>query len=111
MRENHKECSKESGLSEADINKIHNFPCDGDDEQIRKHLVCLGKRINFLNEDGTLNPENIKTKLREIKVSDEQIEKIMKDCITKKSTMEKTMARYLKCEHEIIGKFDLKLFD
>lgn len=111
MRQKHKECAKISGLSEKEIDKIHNYPRDGDDENMRKHLVCLVKKLNYLNEDGTLNTEAMRKKLTNLKITDDQMEKIMKDCITKKSTEEETVANYVKCKHEILGPMDLKLFD
>lgn len=103
FRQLNKECGEVSGLTHDDIsNSFSGNHSDLDKEKAKKHLVCIAKKVHYLNEDGTLNAERIRQRALEHSANPAEVEKVV-NCAVQKGTPEETVGHFFKCKHEAVG--------
>lgn len=106
-----RECQAVSGLTEEELDTAHNFPAVGqNDPKITKHLICFCQKLKYVDERGIISEETARTRLARANTPQDKIDKVVKDCIVQKSTIEETVHDFVKCKRGILGvhKFDTK---
>nr|AQY18983.1 odorant-binding protein [Galeruca daurica] len=79
LREHNKECSAESGVNPDVIKLIKEGGEFPDDEKLKTHVVCLAKKIGFMNDAGEVQPEVIREKIKAV-LGDKALTEIMEAC-------------------------------
>lgn len=69
-----------------------------DDPKLKTFLVCVAKKISFVDENGEINHTVVKSKLGD------GADKLDADCAVKKATVEDTVFDSLKCYYAKTGK-------
>jgi hypothetical protein len=72
-----KKCQNETGVSDKVLSKIRNRQWE-DDPKLKQQVLCLSKK-------------------KEVITNDEEVEKIVNECIVKKDTPEETTFNAVKC--------------
>lgn len=93
----HQECAGESGVDEEIIKKAleGDFP---DDDNFKKHIVCMGKKIGFLNEDGEPQVEVIQ---EELSKHMDNAKEVVETCIEDKGSPEDLAFNFIKCSFKL----------
>lgn len=91
------DCASESGLDEEVIEKAldGNLP---EDEKLKKHVLCVGKKMGFVNEEGEIQVDVVKEKLGD---SVDDAEELVKKCVEDKGNAEDTAFNFAKCAYEM----------
>ena len=92
-------CRQESGITQEEVNKVDvaNFP---DDAKTKKHVLCVLKKLEFIDDNGDLKIEKIKPTVVAASEGEEQSEKIVAKCAVKKDTAEDTAFQLVDCLHK-----------
>lgn len=70
-----------------------------DDIVFKNHLVCIGKKSGFIDENGMQNKEKLKEKLTSLLNNEELVDKILDKCFMEKGTPQDTAFELAKCCH------------
>lgn len=105
----HKECRAVSGMTETDEDNIIQHHYDNlDKDKMKKHFVCVAKKVHYMHEDGTLDIEEIKKRSAEQKSTPAEIQRIVDECAIQKDSPGRTAIHFFKCKHDVIGEINLK---
>jgi hypothetical protein len=89
-------CQNETGVSDKVLSKIRNRQWE-DDLKLKQQVLCLSKKNGLMTESGELVFDEWRNHLKEVITNDEEVEKIVNECIVKKDTPEETTFNAVKC--------------
>ncbi|KAJ3659241.1 hypothetical protein Zmor_010942 [Zophobas morio] len=92
----HKPCREANGVTDELIATIKDFANSGD-VRLENTSLCAFKKLGFAYENGDLNTEALKKRVRAGVSSDEEAEKIIAKCTVKKETPGKTVKNTINC--------------
>lgn len=73
---------------------------------IRQHLVCIWKEKGIMNENGTLQPAVIQSKLGSILPGKPEAKQEVAKCIIQKSNPGETAYAFYKCISPLLAKYN-----
>nr|AMP19483.1 odorant binding protein 1 [Tomicus yunnanensis] len=90
------DCMAETGVTNEMMEKSveGDFP---DDIVFKHHLVCIGKKTGFIDENGKHIKEKLKEKLMIIFNNEEKVDSVLSKCFMEKGTPEETAFELAKC--------------
>ncbi|KAJ8924163.1 hypothetical protein NQ315_006947 [Exocentrus adspersus] len=96
LKTHREECLKESG---ADPEVVSNARRGNavDDPKLKEHLLCMFKRIGFLNDEGQLQKDVLKRKLVDVIKEEELADKLIAECVIQGETPQATAFNSFKC--------------
>nr|WJJ63269.1 odorant binding protein 11 [Pachyrhinus yasumatsui] len=110
IAEVHKACQSDPKLNvpEEVFDKLKKHEKVDLPENYGIHMVCMGKGLHVLNEDGKINVEGVKTHVKHIFTEHEKIESITTECAVDKATPEDTIQDLFKClgKNKVLGGHD-----
>ncbi|XP_057666868.1 uncharacterized protein LOC130900343 [Diorhabda carinulata] len=95
LKEYNRECSAKSGVGHDVIAQIKEgqFP---DDEKFENHIICLAKKIGFINDSEELQTQVIREKMKSV-FDDHEVTEIIKTCTEDMETDDGTTFEKIKC--------------
>nr|UNA06113.1 odorant binding protein 29 [Cylas formicarius] len=90
------ECQKESNAQQSMIMGVIQGQFV-EDPALKKHILCLGKKLNYIDEDGKFDADVIREKLAQSISDSGKIEDLIGKCLTEKETAEETAYQSIKC--------------
>ncbi|XP_045465847.1 uncharacterized protein LOC123674802 [Harmonia axyridis] len=97
----HPDCREHTKyITEEQVNQLNRgfYP---DSPVIRQHILCIWKEKGVMNESGNLQPEVIKSKLK-----NEQIKQQVLRCIVQKSNPAETAYAFYQCVSPLLAKYN-----
>lgn len=92
----HQECATESGIEEDVIKKT--FAGDlVEDEKLKKHVLCVNRKLGFFNDDGEIQVEVIRKTIGE---DIDNVDELVEKCTVDKGSPEDTAFSFAKCAAE-----------
>lgn len=92
----HHECATETGVEEDVIKETLQGEFT-EDEKLKKHILCVGQKLGFMNEGGELQTEVIKEKLGDVV---DNVDELLEKCVVDKGSPEETAFGFAKCTYE-----------
>uniref|UniRef100_A0AAR5PAT7 Uncharacterized protein n=1 Tax=Dendroctonus ponderosae TaxID=77166 RepID=A0AAR5PAT7_DENPD len=94
-----KECMAETGATHEMMEKSVEGDIP-DDIVFKNHLVCIGKKSGFIDENGLHSKEKLKEKLTLLLGDEGLVDKILDKCFMEKGTPQDTAFELAKCCHK-----------
>ncbi|XP_068912497.1 B1 protein-like isoform X2 [Tenebrio molitor] len=89
-------CQNETGVSDKLLSKSLNRQWE-DDPKLKQQVLCVSKKRGLMTESGELVFDVWRSQLKEVITNDEEVEKIINECVVKKDTPEETTFNAVKC--------------
>jgi uncharacterized membrane protein YheB (UPF0754 family) len=89
-------CQNETGVSDKLLSKSLNRQWE-DDPKLKQQVLCVSKKRGLMTESGELVFDVWRSQLKEVITNDEEVEKIINECVVKKDTPEETTFYAVKC--------------
>ncbi|XP_044265628.1 B1 protein-like [Tribolium madens] len=99
-----KECRELNGISEDIILKVRRGEAVNE-PKLKNHILCVSKKTGLATETGETNVEILRTKLRKVSESDNEVNNIIQKCVVKKITPEETAFEIFACLRKIKPNF------
>ncbi|XP_044263056.1 uncharacterized protein LOC123010318 isoform X1 [Tribolium madens] len=90
------ECIQESGVTSEVLQQLRSEK-KVDDPKLKEYTFCTFKKNGFMTEDGELQYDIIKSTLKKVSGSEEEANKVINDCVVKKSTPQETAYETVDC--------------
>ncbi|KAF7278588.1 hypothetical protein GWI33_008207 [Rhynchophorus ferrugineus] len=90
------ECKTESGATPQMIMAAIGGEIE-DNPMMRQHLICLGKKLNYIDADGHLQRDSIKIGMMRVLKDETKIDNALDKCLVDKDTSEDTVFNAIKC--------------
>jgi hypothetical protein len=91
-----KKCQNETGVSQEVLNRAHNGDW-GDDPKLKEQMLCMFKKFGLATESGEMVVDLWRSLLKQLGIDDEEVERIVNECVVKKDTPEETAFNTAKC--------------
>lgn len=89
-------CQLRSGATSQEI--MDTIPGKfSDSPELKNHLFCLSRKLNFISENGRFETDNIRSKLNKAISDERKVDKLMNQCLIPKSTPTDTAYDAMKC--------------
>lgn len=103
LKQGRSDCEKETGVNPQLIDDAKKGKF-ADDAKLKDFLVCLSKKIGFVNDKGELQHAVLIEKSTGVLGDKAQAEKLNSECAVQKSSLQDTVFDSMKCYHEKSGK-------
>ncbi|KAF7272389.1 hypothetical protein GWI33_014816 [Rhynchophorus ferrugineus] len=94
------DCIKESGVDKSTLIRVVQNKEYVDDPKLKEHILCCCKKLKFVNDDGTVNKDQLTEKFVEKFKHKKAVEEAVKTCGIKKDTAVDTAFEMVKCFHK-----------
>ncbi|CAH1363856.1 unnamed protein product [Tenebrio molitor] len=92
-------CQNEPGVSQDIVNRARNDDWE-DDPKLKQQILCVSKKLGLATESGEMVVDSWRSGLRKVSINDEEVERIVNECVVKKDTPEETAFNAVKCVHK-----------
>lgn len=68
-----------------------------DSPALKDHMFCMGKKLNFVSEDGQFQTDVIRSKMVKVFADEDKVDSLMNKCLNQSSTPADTAYESIKC--------------
>nr|QUP79543.1 odorant binding protein 50 [Monochamus saltuarius] len=102
LKVHREECAKQTGVDPELVAKARTGNVV-DDPKLQEHILCMFRRIGFINEEGKIQTDVLRRKLVDVIKDEELANSLIAECVVAASTPQLTASGSFKCFYTKTG--------